>query len=222
MQNRAFKQKQHGMALVIGLIMLLVMTLIGVQSMRSTTLGEKMTRNTLDREEAFEAAEVALLVGEQEAEDNAAAIVSALGIGGSNAGEGCDASFDGAKGICVPAERHSDYPDTLYKDNWIDIATGTDNNLSFKVWSGSNHRVVDLTTTGLKVNEAPKYIIEFMGYFPSEAGSNCANGAGSITANVWPYCTTDPYLFRITALATAGVKNNARVMLQSNYVVTNP
>lgn len=51
---------QRGSALIIALVILLIMTIIGVQAMRTTTLEEKMAGNYLDNQIAFEAAEYAL------------------------------------------------------------------------------------------------------------------------------------------------------------------
>lgn len=56
--------KQRGSALLISLIILLVMTVVGIQGMQNTALEEKMSGNFRDRALAFEAAEAALLAGE--------------------------------------------------------------------------------------------------------------------------------------------------------------
>lgn len=56
--------KQQGVALVISLIMLLLMTLLAVSSMNTTVLEEKMAGNYKDRNMAFQAAEAGLRAGE--------------------------------------------------------------------------------------------------------------------------------------------------------------
>ena len=56
--------KQRGAALIVGLIMLLLLTLIGVAGMRDTLLQEKMVGNMRNREIALQAAESALRAGE--------------------------------------------------------------------------------------------------------------------------------------------------------------
>lgn len=63
-------KKQHGSVLIISLIILLVLTLIGVSSMTSSSLQEKMAGNFRDRELAFQAAEAALADGEKYALNN--------------------------------------------------------------------------------------------------------------------------------------------------------
>lgn len=55
---------QQGAALVIGLIILVVLTLIGVQAMRTNIVQERMAGNMRERNIAFQAAEAALRVGE--------------------------------------------------------------------------------------------------------------------------------------------------------------
>jgi type IV pilus assembly protein PilX len=58
------RQSQHGAAMVIALIMLLVLTLLATASARMTLLEERMTGNTQDHNVAFQAAEAALRFGE--------------------------------------------------------------------------------------------------------------------------------------------------------------
>jgi type IV pilus assembly protein PilX len=55
---------QSGAVLIVSLIMLLLLTLIGVTSMQTTSLEEKMAGNMRDRDLAFQAAESALYDGE--------------------------------------------------------------------------------------------------------------------------------------------------------------
>ncbi len=53
-----------GSALIICLIFLLLLTIIGVASMQSATLQERMAGNTRDRNVAFQSAEAAIRAGE--------------------------------------------------------------------------------------------------------------------------------------------------------------
>ncbi len=55
---------QQGATLIVSLILLMVMTLIGLSSMQSTTVEEKMAGNMRDQSIAFQAAETALRAGE--------------------------------------------------------------------------------------------------------------------------------------------------------------
>ncbi len=57
--------QQRGMALMMGLIFLVVLTLLGMAAMRGTLLEERMAGNARDRDLAFQAAEAGLRAGEQ-------------------------------------------------------------------------------------------------------------------------------------------------------------
>ncbi|WP_201067807.1 MULTISPECIES: pilus assembly PilX family protein [Thiorhodovibrio] len=59
-------QNQAGVVLVIGLIFLLVMTIIGVTAVTNSTFQERMARNTSERRTVFQAAESALIAGENQ------------------------------------------------------------------------------------------------------------------------------------------------------------
>lgn len=57
-------KSEDGLVLVVGLVILVVLTLIGVTAMRSTSLEEHMAGNMQDRDQAFQLAEAALRQGE--------------------------------------------------------------------------------------------------------------------------------------------------------------
>ncbi len=57
-------KQQQGIALIISLVILLVLTILGVQSMSTSVLEERMAGNYRDKKMAFEAAESALKAGE--------------------------------------------------------------------------------------------------------------------------------------------------------------
>jgi len=58
--NRMTARRQQGLALVMGLIILLIMTLISVSAMRSTLMQERMSGSFQGQQIAFQAAEAAL------------------------------------------------------------------------------------------------------------------------------------------------------------------
>jgi len=60
------QRRQRGAVLVVGLIILVVLTLLSVQGMRSNLAQERMGSNMRERNVAFQAAEAALRVGERE------------------------------------------------------------------------------------------------------------------------------------------------------------
>lgn len=60
----ALKRLQRGGVLIVAMIMLLIMSILGLAGIEVTGLEEKMVFNMRDRQNAFEAAEAALLDGE--------------------------------------------------------------------------------------------------------------------------------------------------------------
>ena len=63
-------KNQHGSILIISLMILVVLTMIGVSSMSSTSLQERMAGNFRDRQIAFQAAEMTLAYAEDYARNN--------------------------------------------------------------------------------------------------------------------------------------------------------
>lgn len=71
-----FNVKQDGSALIICMIFLLLLTILGVSSMQSATMQEKMVGNAVDENRAFQAAEGALRAGEASVQANSATITN--------------------------------------------------------------------------------------------------------------------------------------------------
>jgi type IV pilus assembly protein PilX len=64
-EHRALKlPRDRGVALVVALIMLLLLTILGINSVQNSIMEERMAGNSRDRQVAFEAAEAALRVAE--------------------------------------------------------------------------------------------------------------------------------------------------------------
>jgi type IV pilus assembly protein PilX len=61
---RGAPRTQGGMALLVSLVMLLLLTMIGISSMQNATLQEKMAASVQARNQSFQSAEAALRVGE--------------------------------------------------------------------------------------------------------------------------------------------------------------
>ncbi|KAA0694955.1 hypothetical protein DT594_08770 [Halopseudomonas laoshanensis] len=80
----ALKHRQSGAALLVALIMLLVSTLLGLASIRGTTLNEKMSSNMYDRSLSYQAAESALRAAEVALQAD-----TTLGIDCTNINERC-------------------------------------------------------------------------------------------------------------------------------------
>lgn len=96
---------QSGAVLVVSLIMLLLLTIIGVTSMQTTSLEEKMAGNMRDRNIAFQAAEAALRDAERDL-SNASSSANRNITGISSFVADCGASTTGSNiddGLCYTA-----------------------------------------------------------------------------------------------------------------------
>lgn len=62
--ERTFQSSQNGMALLVSLVFLLLLTLLGISSMQNATLQEKMAGSVTLRNLSFQNAEAALRLGE--------------------------------------------------------------------------------------------------------------------------------------------------------------
>ena len=94
---------EHGVVLLVALVMLLLVTVLGLASVRMLTMEERMAANSFDRNLAFQAAETALREGE------ALADFQSLAANGPNAGFQnpamvCNNLNNGAcaNGLCSP------------------------------------------------------------------------------------------------------------------------
>ena len=145
-------QKQHGAVLIISMIILLMLTILGVTSMRSTALEERMAGNARDQHIAFEAAEAALA----NAEDFASTIATTGAF-----------DLDGTDGL------YNDDTSLADIETYIDWS-GTDPLKGFV--SATNIG----TSEGL--GSAPKYVIQFISSFGTEVDrynqDNAGQGAG--------------------------------------------
>lgn len=76
------KHTQSGAALIVCLMLLTVMTILGISSLTSTSLEEKMAGNIRNKHLAFQAAEAALRAGEAVADSVLPTAFSDAGTGG--------------------------------------------------------------------------------------------------------------------------------------------
>lgn len=56
----SMRPRQQGVVLIVALVILVLVTLVGVSTVRGTTMEEKMAGNSRDRDKAFQAAEAAV------------------------------------------------------------------------------------------------------------------------------------------------------------------
>ena len=222
MKNLNFKNinNNQGIALIIALVFLFVSTLLGISALRTSLLNERMTLNSVQRDQALEAAEAAIFAGEAFVDEMSQEIIDATIDENivartrtpTAAAQTCTA-LNG--GVCVPSELF----DPNGPDNWDDI-----DNSGLQVWrtNGRHLTITDEISTLYDLNTAPRYIIEFLGYVRNagdDGETACINPTIIWQLSEWPYCSLDAAQFRITAFATAGNFDQTRVMLQTTYVV---
>lgn len=122
---------QQGAVLIIGLIMLLLMTIVGLSAVRGSNLQELMVGNLRDRHLAFQAAEAGLRIGEDV-------------VNGVNAPD-----TSGAKKGLVPELLNGSSGAFWYQaHNWVDASAPAN--------SDSVAVTIDLQVT----REAPRFVVE--------------------------------------------------------------
>jgi len=170
MIERVRPAKQKGAALAVSLIILLIMTIIGLQGISSTTLEERMSRNYRDSQLSFQAAESALRDGE--------ALVEATLFNMDDYSSTC------ANGLCFYSSAEGECPaETPEPPPWWDSANILNNSANHKVYSGTIADVI----------AQPRYIIEFRCYVqadPDAPAPSTTPGSNSEWAE----------MYRITAL----------------------
>lgn len=194
---RTNRKRQRGAALIVGLIMLLLLTLIGVAGLRDTLLQEKMAGNMRDREMALQAAEAALRAGELELQQ--------LNPGFPNNSGRYDLATAAGKAT-MAREDASNNPISEVKF-WAD-------------WDWSEE-AVQYTKSLEGVSQEPAYVIERLDPALSQRNEydNVANPnlvvAVDLTPGQFSAETVKPD-YRITARGT-GTTTDASVIVQSTY-----
>lgn len=196
--------KQSGAALIVGLIMLLLLTLVGVAGMRDTLLQQKMVSSSKDREVALQAAESALRFA-----SNELTTPTQLNITNSN----------GIYDLNVPSS------EALFLRNGTESAF-------WNSWNWSNAVEYGLTLDGVASQNPPKYVIEKLpldGYGTSEGGTGGSGAAGGIVSAADPIGEPDVVtgagfdgtVYRVTVRAV-GSTPDAVVLLQGTVRRVDP
>ena len=152
MNYRTHHHKQHGAALAVSLILLLVLTLLGVAGMQSTIMEEKMAGNMRDKALAFQASESGLINGERHSQ-NLLSLASPF-----------VANCTG--GLCVPSSSAT----PVWEGPNVNWTTATN---TF-TYGGT----VAATNLGL-VNAQPQYIVELLPEPPKGVGESLSTGKGA-------------------------------------------
>lgn len=182
--------RQRGATLIVALMFLLILTILGVSSLSTVTLEERMAGNVKDVNTAFQAAESALRDGEADM-----ANISAATVFPSTAGT-CVA------GLCSQA------------------AVGGTDVWNTSIWSGATSKVygsVSGATALSKVASQPRYIIEDIPDPTSPPADKKAQGGGVSAKNSFDQTqggTSGGEYYRITARGT-GASDTTQVILQT-------
>jgi type IV pilus assembly protein PilX len=126
---------QRGAALVVSLIILLLMTIIGVSSMQTTTLEERMAGNLRDQNLAFQSAEAALIEGEKYLENTLLIVTD--GSAGLHARNAAPDVFDpdtwanDAKSVAAPVSLNEDQNARYFIEKIGDVSKATGKDLTF-------------------------------------------------------------------------------------------
>ena len=139
--SRTHPVRQRGVALLVVLILLLVMTLLGLASLRGSLMEERMSAGLYDRSIGFQATEAAL----REAE-------ALIATGVAFPASGC------LNGLC--AQRIDMTTTELAR--WVDPATP---------WRNSTVTLaVDSDGDGTSITTTPQFVVEQMGEAPNWPG----------------------------------------------------
>lgn len=195
-KNVSLSDRQQGVALVVALVLLLIVTLLAFASIRGITLQEKMAGNTFDRAQAFQLTEGAVDLAARSILPSAAA---------TNPNSYNDPGVtDCSAGPCAdnPAT------DTATNYPWVPITLNT-----------SVGGTSDIQSLVSLYDNHPDYLVQYMGLC-ADAGNgnfkfvndqNNQGGGGSLEASSQCY--------RVTARSGAAA-GRARIVLQAIYRVS--
>jgi type IV pilus assembly protein PilX len=182
---------QQGVALIVSLILLLVITIIGLAAIRLSSTQEKMAGNTVDRTQAFQVAEATLQF----------AASTILPPNNPPA----PATFNAAYTDCA----NNPCSDNPANDGAVPAAAWV-----FPLTAKDANRGAETIVTAYGNN--PSYLIQYMGQCSTEGGNfqftndqNNQGGGNSLKSSGQCY--------RITARAGAPSSKRAQVVLQAIY-----
>ena len=182
-------RKQRGMTLLVGLVLLLMLTVIGTIGFRNTTMTERMTGNTVDRNVSFQAAESAGREAVTVVEATGTTALSyGVGVFATPFSQGATTNFwNQGQGATVSTAPTGCSTTTPF--SWKSCAKAV--TAKYKINNGD---------ADVDISEKAQYVIEVLGSVPQPAPSTCIT-------------TT----FRITSRSTGG-SGLAEVVLQSVYL----
>jgi len=176
LSNRA--SGQHGVSLIIVLLLLVIVSILGVGAAQIATMGERSSRNDRDMQVAWQSAEAALMDAEFDIHGPVASNRRAVFTNMANTNafvSGCGSSGN-SKGLCTL--------ETTGQPAWLAVDfTATNNTARTAAYGDFTGRAFP-AGTGIQPAKAPRYVIE-----PIEDPAN-RDISGSTTS----------YIYRVTAM----------------------
>lgn len=184
----SLRRKQEGVALVVALILLLMVTVLALASIRGTSLQERMSANMYDRSLAFQRAEAAM----RAAEDDITSHWRIADLGGVD----CSPTT----GVACP----------LVPTNTFASGTGSNTN-----WV--NVTAADAVNAD-KTPGTPQYSVQLVGTGPSESNLGVdANADYANYGNAYPPDSVAYYRVTTRSSNPGDGADRAVVVLQSTY-----
>ena len=194
-------RRERGTVLIVALMFLIVLTLLGLSTMRGTTLEERMAGNSRDYNTALQAAEAALRDAEADLKGTGVTTVRTITatsfpvtLIGTATPSGCAAG-----GLCIIVNETTQ----LYKTSSVDWSpSGTTSTLY-----GSNTGATPIS--GLSAQ--PRYMMELMQFADGKNKDRVTGASGNV----------DFFYVRITARGW-GANSQTQVTLQEVFIIPLP
>ena len=184
------RRRQKGSVLAVSLVILLVLTILGVNSMSSLLLEEKMAGNTRQTMVASQAAEVALRAGEDWIRANVSASTHVSQFWAGTVGY-----YSHAGTLNLPPASFDMVDDTTWVANSVAV------------------NITAIDPVGPKtslVSQDPRYIVEYLGRVSEDNSDDPLDVVNDVVVD------KREYAFRVTAIGW-GENTNARFLAQSTY-----
>ena len=190
---RSAPGRQHGVTLIIVLILLVTVTLLGIGGARIALLGERSTRNDRDYQVAWQAAEAALMDAQFDIRGPNASGSQRMALFNENNTSvflpGCNTAT-AHRGLCEPAVGKPVWASVNFLDETASATT-----VAYGTYTG---RSFDAGGVGVKPARVPRYLIEWV---PDSTPLGSASSGAK------------PIMYRITAMGF-GPREDVQVVLQ--------
>lgn len=155
-QKMSLNYRQKGVVLIISLLILVIITIIGIGSMQSTIVEEKMATNANDQNIAFQAAETALRYTEEisiEGLLNTSNFNGTSGLYGQNDVEPdlFATTWDDTNSLQYPYSANNIMTQPRYMIRLMDTIVGSDSNKMLNIRGYRRHSISSANTTVFRV-----------------------------------------------------------------------